>query len=123
MTVCCNAFDPIVGNRDAIFGGYDTCIFDAQLQVITVTADGVCISVSPSLDGTGITMIIVQSFDGQTCGAPFYVTPMEKITTNNNFVVASVNDGEAHFSEVDSTVMDICNANRDVLETLLLQLE
>ena len=123
MTVLDNAFGCVVDGRDAIFSGYDTCTFDSQRQVITVTADGVCIRVSPSLDGIGITVIIVQSFDGQTCNAVFYVAPMEMIITNDNVVVASVYDDKMCISDIDSTFMDIFHANIDVLETFLLQLE
>jgi hypothetical protein len=121
MAVLRNYFERVRDKCNALFAGYDTCNFDAQRRVITVTADGVCIRVSPSLDDTGkIIVIIVQSFDGRAFGAVFHVTHMSMITTNENFVVASVNDDDVHFSDIESTVMDICNANRDVLETLLL---
>lgn len=121
MAVLGNYFERVCNERNALFAGYKTCNFDAQRRVITVTANGVCIRVSPSLDDTDrIVVIIAQSFDGRAFGAVFHVTHMSMITTNENFVVASVNDDDVHFSNIESTVMDICNANRDVLETLLL---
>lgn len=127
------AFWNIILRRSEIFSAYSTCTLgdDLGCQFITVINDGVNIDVRLSLDGTGIMVSICQIFNGMICNATFIVEPMkELIVCNINgkllkqpiVIATAVSADKVLFSDfIYPDVAAIYTANRDALETLLLQ--